>query len=210
MIIFKVRKFVQHRGLTPLGITLGAQVGLNTSFLAVIVVMAVLISAVAFGAIYWSTKHPEETDSHSLAKYEKYWVVVVLLILVTFAIVTSSYIPYPYAHSNVTPSMIVHVQAQQFSWCLTNSSYWGQPYCVSDYQIPVGNTVQFEVRSIDTTHGFGVYDPQGAIIFQVQVMPEFTNNITYTFSQAGTYYVRCLEFCGYGHYGMYTQFTVTS
>lgn len=182
---------------------------MNVTFLAVILAMAVAITIVGMGAVIWSTKHPEDTDSHALAKFEKHWVVIVLVILIAFSISTIPFLPYPYAHANVKPNMIVHVQARQFAWCLTNESYWGTN-CASEYQIPMGSTVQFQVNSSDTTHGFGVYNSAGALIFQVQVMPGFVNSIEYTFSQPGIYYIRCLEFCGYGHYAMYSSFNVTS
>jgi cytochrome c oxidase subunit II len=186
-----------------------ASVGFNIVYLTVIFVMGTLITAVALIAVIYSTRHPEEGDSHSLAKYEKHWVIGIIIIFAVFSASTLAYLPYPYAHSNIKPTMIVDVQAQQFAWCLTTPPAWGTP-CVANYPIPVGNTVLFNVTSIDVTHGFGVYDSAGAIIFQVQVMPGFYNDIMYQFTQPGTYYVRCLEFCGYGHYTMFTTFNVTS
>jgi cytochrome c oxidase subunit II len=187
-----------------------ASVGLNIVYLAVIFVMGTLIAAVALIAIVYSTRHPEEGDSHALAKYERHWVIGIVIIFIIFSVSTLAYLPYPYAHTNIKPTMVIDVQAQQFSWCLSNSTTWGPPNCVSDYPIPVGNTVLFNVTSIDVTHGFGVYDSAGAIQFQVQVMPGFYNDIMYQFTSPGIYYVRCLEFCGYGHYGMFTSFNVTS
>ena len=184
---------------------------MNTTYLAAIEVIAILITAVAAFAIVWSTRHPEEKDSHALAKYEKYWTVLILVIFIAFSLSTIGMLPYPYAHSNISPSITVDVQAQQFAWCVTNSSVWGAPYCApSAYVIPVNQYVLFKVRSIDVTHGFGVYSPQGAILFQVQVMPNFTNSIMYEFHSTGIYYIRCLEFCGFGHYGMVSLLNVTS
>jgi len=186
-----------------------ASVGLNITYLTIIFVMGTLISAVAIIAVIYSTRHSEEGDSHALAKYEKHWVVMIVIIFMAFSISTLGYFPYPYAHSNIKPNMIVDVQAEQFSWCLTPSPRWGTP-CVANLPIPVGSTVFFNVTSIDVTHGFGVYDAAGAIIFQVQVMPQYYNNIMYQFTTPGIYYIRCLEFCGYGHYGMISAFNVTS
>lgn len=197
-----------HIVLSPLGITLAGQAGMGIVYLTIIMAMAVLITTVGLTAVVWSTRHPEEKDTHGLAKYEKHWTIIIFVVFIAFSLSTIPFLPYPYAHSNVKPDMIVHVQARQFAWCLTNSSYWGVN-CASEYQIPVGSTVQFEVNSSDTTHGFGVYDTGGTLLFQVQVMPGFLNNITYTFQNSGIYYIRCLEFCGYGHYAMYSQFNVT-
>jgi len=59
--------------LVGLGI-LPASVGLNITYLTIIFVMGTLISSVALVAIVYSTRRPEQSDSHALAKYEKHWV----------------------------------------------------------------------------------------------------------------------------------------
>jgi cytochrome c oxidase subunit II len=199
---------VSDLDISTLGI-FPASAGMNIVYITAIFVMGVIISFIALVAVIYSTRHPEEGYSHALAKYEKHWVIGIIIIFVVFSVSTLAYLPYPYAHPNVHPTMIVDVQAQQFSWCL-EANFTTPPSCVTNYPIPVGNTVLFNVTSIDVTHGFGVYDSQGAIIFQVQVMPGYYNNIMYQFTTPGTYYVRCLEFCGYGHYAMFTTFNVTS
>ena len=186
-----------------------ADLGMNTTYMTIILVISVLITAVASIALYWSTKHPEQSDTHSLAKYEKYWVVLIFIVFIGFLLSTTGLLPYPYAHSNVTPSMTVDVQGSQFAWCVSLAPNFGTS-CQSAYKIPVGKAVLFEVRSVDVTHGFGVYNSQGAIVFQVQVMPGFNNSILYQFNTPGTYYIRCLEFCGFGHFGMISQLNVTS
>ena len=186
-----------------------AQLGFGVGFLEIVFIVGTLITIVAFIAVYFSTKRPGGEDNHALAKFERHWTVAILVILVIFSISTLGLFPYPYAHSNVTPSMTVDVQAQQFTWCLSSAPNWGTN-CQSPYPIPAGNTVLFKVESKDVTHGFGVYDASGRLLFQVQVMPGFTNSILYQFTTPGTYYVRCMEFCGYGHYLMITSLNVTS
>ncbi|HVB12904.1 MAG TPA: hypothetical protein VNE86_07200 [Nitrososphaerales archaeon] len=186
------------------------QLGFGIGSLEVIFIVGTLITILAFVALFLSTRKPDDTDKHSLANYEKHWTVMIIIIFAVFSISTLTLLPYPYAHANVVPTMTVDVQAQQFSWCLSPAGTWGGSSCVSPYKIPVGSTVLFEVRSLDVTHGFGVYDSSGAILFQVQVMPNFTNSVLYQFAKSGTYYVRCLEFCGYGHYEMITNFEVTN
>ena len=186
------------------------QLGFGINFLEDIFIAGTLITIVAFIALYFSTRRPDDVDKHSLAKYEKHWTLMILAIFIVFSVSTITLVPWPYAHSNVTPTMTVDVQAQQFSWCLSPQGTWGGTNCVAQYQIPVGSTVLFEVRSVDVTHGFGVYNSAGVILFQVQVMPGFNNSVLYQFTKPGTYYVRCLEFCGYGHYVMITNFVVTN
>lgn len=178
-------------------------------FLADLFIVATLITAVAFIAIFLSTRKPDAVDKHSLAKYEKQWTLIILVIVIVFSVSTLGLLPYPYAHSNVKPNLTIDVYAQQFSWCLSPAGTWGTD-CQTPYQIPVGDTVLFIVRSADVTHGFGIYSSSGSILIQVNVMPGFNNSVLYQFTQPGTYYVRCLEFCGYGHYQMITNFNVTS
>ncbi len=186
-----------------------AQLGFGIGFLEDIFIVGTLITIVAFIAVFFSTRKPDEVDKHSLAKYEKHWVTLIGVILVIFSVSTIGLMPYPYAHSNVVPTMTVDVQAQQFFWCLSPQPYWGN-HCGAPLQIPQGSMVLFIVRSVDVTHGFGVYNAGGQILFQVQVMPGFNNSILYQFTNTGTYYVRCLEFCGYGHYTMISNFQVTN
>ena len=183
---------------------------MNITYLAIIFVMGSLISIVALVAVVYSTRHSEDGDSHALAKYEKHWVVVIMIIFIAFSLSTLSYLPYPYAHSNLKPTMVVDVQAQQFAWCLSPAPTWGSPNCKTNFPVPVGSTVLFNVTSVDVTHGFGVYDSSGSILFQVQVMPQYYNSIMFQFTTPGTYYIRCLEFCGYDHFLMISQFSVTS
>ena len=53
-----------------------------------------------------------------------------------------------------------------------------------------------------------MYDPDGALLFQAQVVPGGVQKVVRTFSKLGTYEVRCLEFCGRGHHEMLTTFEV--
>ncbi len=199
-----------------LGILAG-DVGFNILYLVVLFAAATGITIIGAFALFWSTRHPDEEDKHSLGKYESHWTIIIIIIFALFSVSTLPFLPYPYAHSDIRPDLTVDVQGQQFAWCLSPEGSWGPPSCVQTFLIPSGDTVLFLVRSTDVTHGFGVYqynpngtNPYGQILFQVQVMPNYTNSVLYRFTVPGTYYIRCLEFCGYGHYTMIGQFNVTS
>lgn len=207
---------------------LAGDVGMNALYLAFIFAIAVAITIVGFVFVYWSTKHPEEGDSHGLAKYEKHWVIIILIIFIAFSLSTISFLPYPYAHSNIHPNMVVDATGQQFAWTLCMAPNWANASTslnssscypnksVSYIPIVAGDTVLFNVTSHDVTHGFGVYQCTDAscstasLLAQVQVMPGFYNSIMVTFKTAGIYYIRCLEFCGFGHYTMVSELNVTS
>ncbi len=66
----------------------------------------------------------------------------------------------------------------------------------------------FDVTSADVNHGFGIYDPQGTLLGQVQAMPNYTNHLPFYFSRIGRYTIRCLEYCGIGHPAMLAVFRV--
>ncbi len=75
--------------------------------------------------------------------------------------------------------------------------------------LPHGRVVRFEVTSADVNHDFGIYDPHGEIVGQVQAMPGFTNVLVMRFDQPGSYTIRCLELCGQYHHLMVRGFEVT-
>jgi cytochrome c oxidase subunit II len=201
---------------------LAGDVGMNATYLAFIFILAVIITAIGVGFVLWSTKHPKDNSEHALAKYEPYWLILLVIIFAAFTISTLGYLPYPYAHSNIHPNEIVDVQGQQFSWCLAQqntSSFEHLPIsnCYSGaFPITSGNVVLFNVTSLDVNHDFGVYKcsnsacTTASIVLQVQVMPGFYNSIMYQFTTPGIYYIRCLEFCGFGHYIMISQLNVTA
>lgn len=74
--------------------------------------------------------------------------------------------------------------------------------------VPVNTPIVFDVTSQDVNHGFGIYDPQGRLIAQVQAMPEYVNHLPLRFIIRGHYLVRCLEFCGIAHASMQGSFDV--
>lgn len=76
---------------------------------------------------------------------------------------------------------------------------------VRDYQyvfpevpmrVKVGQVVEFRVYSEDVTYGFGVFDKSGRLVFQMQVVPGYTNSIKWVFTKPGTYDVRSTEYAG--------------
>ena len=93
---------------------------------------------------------------------------------------------------------VVDVVGQQWSWQITPTT------------LRAGSQVEFRVTSRDVNHGFAIYAPDGRIAAQVQAMPGFTIKLVHTFTQAGTYRVMCLEYCGIGHAPMTSELTVVA
>lgn len=92
----------------------------------------------------------------------------------------------------------------------------GRHYTVTAFQyafelpavVPANMPIVFDVTSKDVNHGFGIYDPHGRLIAQVQAMPGYVNHLPLRFTLRGHYRVRCLEFCGIAHAQMQGAFEV--
>ncbi len=160
--------------------------------------IAVVIGAVISFAIFHSTTRPLDEDRSGIwTRRETAWLVVVVVVL--FALLMGTIFLTPYGNSAGPNGQVVRVTGVQFAWAIDAP----QP-------IVTGRPVAFLARSRDVAHGFGVYNPQGVLIFQAQVVPDHEQKIVHTFTQAGIYTVHCLEFCGVGHHRMTTTFVVRS
>ncbi len=117
--------------------------------------------------------------------------------LAVFALSLRAY-PYPRFRTRAlgVPVDTISVMAMQWAWSLARDT------------VPARVPVEFVVQSKDVNHGFAVYAPDGTLLVQVQAMPGYTNRLIYRFDRAGTYTVRCLEYCGISHHAMLATFTV--
>lgn len=117
-----------------------------------------------------------------------FWVVV----LAGVVIAAATMIPWPIAGHAAgvgAPDVTVRATAYQWRWELSEST------------VPVGKTVEFEVRAADVNHGFGIYRG-GRLLAQAQAMPGFVNRLRVRFDEPGEYQVLCMEYCGVAHHGM--------
>jgi cytochrome c oxidase subunit II len=177
--------------------------------------LGILFTVIAIGvigaliAVVWSTSHPDEGKKLGMEKHEKSYALIFLAVVLIFATSTLGLLPYPYAHPGLKPTVTVNVRAQQWQWCLAFAPSWGTN-CQPAIPIRVGSIVLFNTSSIDVTHGFGLYSPTGQLLDQVQVVPGYYDNMIFQFTTPGIYYIRCLEFCGWGHFGMVSEINITS
>lgn len=127
------------------------------------------------------------------------WLFGALLIIfmgVTYA--TLHNFPIAPQHTPLDIHQVVEVTGRQWAWQISPST------------VQVDSPVEFRVTSADVNHGFAIYAPDGRIVTQTQAMPGFTNKLVYTFTQPGTYKVRCLEYCGVAHDFMTSDITVVA
>ncbi|HOT44525.1 MAG TPA: cytochrome C oxidase subunit II [Spirochaetota bacterium] len=68
--------------------------------------------------------------------------------------------------------------------------------------IKKGETVRFNVTSDDLTYGFGLFRTDNSMVFQMQVLPGYVNDILWRFDKAGAYTIRSTEYSGPKGIGM--------
>ena len=88
----------------------------------------------------------------------------------------------------VQPNVDIYIAAQQYYWS------------VSKLILKKGVDYRFHIGSLDVIHGFTIVG--NGTVYSIMVMPGMEYDFTMNFKNAGTYYVVCSEYCGYGHGGM--------
>jgi cytochrome c oxidase subunit II len=166
-------------GLLVLKIFLCAAVAAITAFIVI--------------ALYGSrTPVPQEVVTARGYAVRRYWFATILIVVVAAFAITIPHFPYP---SAATTGKHYTVIAQQYFFTLPAV-------------VPADTPVIFDVTARDVNHGFGIYDPSGRLIGQVQAMPDYVNHLPFNFRVRGRYIVRCLEYCGIGHSAMQGSFEV--
>jgi len=145
---------------------------------------------------------PSETLNANISKLKNVWIAVVVVLFVTINVISIQYFP-SVASARVESSglKIEDVSVTAVSWS----------YDISQTDFKVGQAVRFTAESTDTVHGFALYHPSGKVLFTMMLIPGIGKaSIIHTFKDAGTYKVRCLEYCGAAHHEMSDEITVTA
>jgi cytochrome c oxidase subunit 2 len=172
--------------------------GIATGYL-VFVALGLII---AFGVL-WSTKRGRReggqgVDIERAERAEPWWGVFVVVLLAILLGMTIWRAPW-FTEGDDPRDVQVKVTGIQFG------------FLVQPTTVKAGQNVQFNVTSKDVNHAMALFNPQGQMIMNVQAVPEYTISRSYTFTEPGTYTIRCFEFCGYQHHKMiYPAFQVTA
>jgi len=193
---------------------LAADYGWGPYTLMWIFIIIVTISTAMFFILMATTRVKKKISFAVKRKYhiETYWAIAVAAILIWLWIMSYPWMP-PVAFSQINPNediQIVNITAGQWFWLMERADYHKPLNPAKDpgfhehpyVQLFADKPVKFVARSVDVNHGFGIFNgsSDGApILLQMQVVPDLDNVFYYTFREPGTYYVRCLEYCGYAH-----------
>jgi len=136
-------------------------------------------------------------DRETLEKRETYWGLAVVTFLVVVLGGTIFQLPYWTDSGNEKTPQSIEVTGRQFAWT------------IDPPRVKVGLKTRIELRSVDVSHAMGLYDPDGVLVKQVNVLPGVTQKVVVTFDDVGVYKLRCLEFCGVDHHLMENDLEVT-
>ena len=135
----------------------------------------------------------------SLVRAEFTWILLVGVVWAVINIASFSWIPGGVGEPLLPPGFgggqVIEIDAFM----------WG--YNLSRQVVSSDEPVRFVMRSLDTIHSVGIYDPEGNLVSTVMLMPGMREQIILKL-EPGTYTIRCLEFCGPGHPFMSAQIQV--
>ena len=178
--------------------------GMQSVALVVFAVISIIIITV-FGFVAKSTAKPQAVDMKAAYRLRRVLFLSGSAALLSLLAITLPNNPY---NVNAEPeAKIIYTTARQFSF-----TYSREPVTTLEelrlveglrvLEVPADTLVEFRVTTLDSTHGFAVYDPNGAIIAQTQAMPGYINRLRIRFDKPGFYGVLCLEYCGAAHHIM--------
>lgn len=153
---------------------------------------------------------PAASVAEGFYKVRARYFVLLMLALIVMLGVTLPALPYK-SKVRVEPEYFVPVHGRIWSWEIGPVTDRNGNQLRSEgapIVLPVGKVLEYQVTAEDVNHGFGIYDASGRLLAQTQAMPGYVNRLVHTFSEPGTYYVLCMEYCGFGHHNMLATITV--
>ncbi len=180
----------------------------------------------SFWAIFYirlsmkATQPASEDTKKKIEAFEpKYFQLVaallVLLLILSFAIpyIGGDEVEQFHNHTNDQPfDKQVNILAHQFyfEFDVNNNGTYVQSFSKDNPEVVLKTNVMylFSMKTTDTTHGFGLYSPDGVLLGQNQIVPGYDNYYYFQFEKPGIYKVLCMEYCGAGHQVMVSYIQV--
>ncbi len=146
------------------------------------------------------TRSVAKPNPSSISFAKTSWLSVVVILFVAINLASINYIPaVATAWMQANEKNITNVDVTAQSWY----------YEMSQREFEVGQPVRFTAHSVDTVHGFAIYEPGGGVVFTMMLVPGAgKSSLIHKFEKPGVYKIRCLEYCGVSHHEMNDTITV--
>ncbi len=142
-----------------------------------------------------------------MEREEKIWLGIIALFAIVFNIVTLSPLV-PWVHWDIfsppQPKKVIRIEMEDHKFFLIDGGE-RKPLKAGTISVEANVPIKFVVTSKDLTYGFGVFDPEGRMVFQMQVLPNYENSMVWIFDKPGYYTVRSTEYSGPEHPYMYVE-----
>ena len=175
---------------------------------------------ILFACIKYRRRHDDEIPvqtRYNLPMELLYTVAPVVVVLVFFKFVIDTQNEVPYDGKDEAADHEITVVGQQWSWTFnyvedealdgqTTVFEAGNPQDPPTLYLPVGESVEFHLRSPDVIHSFWV----PSFTYKLDIIPGRDNNFTMTPVRVGDYAGRCAELCGTYHSRMLFNVNVVS
>lgn len=174
----------------------------------------VLVMTIVIAAVVQFRMRPGQEDQdgppiHGNTKLEVVWTLVPALLILGLCaysyVVLQDIEEAPAAEQEIN----VGVTGEQFAWSYTYPKALGggdKPLNTTELVLPVGRSVEFDIRAKDVIHDFWVPD----FSMKIDAVPGITTHYRVTPNRLGEYPVVCAELCGLGHSVMRSRVRVVS
>lgn len=126
------------------------------------------------------------------------WVLFLAAAGISFHLLTAWQIPWVHwelKRGTIKPEREIVINMKEHKFILPDKAL----------KIKQGEVVIFKVFSDDLTYGFGAFRGNGAMEFQMQVLPGHSNDIIWVFTDPGKYSIRSTEYSGVESPKMYLK-----
>jgi cytochrome c oxidase subunit 2 len=178
-------------------------------------IAGLLVGAVVWGMIIWAVIFHRKRGDKLPPQVRYNMPIEILYTVVPFVLIAVLFYYTAKDENNIdalpkNPAVMVDVTGFKWSWEFsypkyginTDGAMWDPQLTDAQNQaalplveIPVGETVQFNLTSLDVIHAFWVPE----FLFKRDVIPDHPNHFTITATQTGTFTGHCSELCGLYH-----------
>jgi cytochrome c oxidase subunit 2 len=167
--------------------------------IASVPIFVLVVSVILFSVWQFRVKPGEELKDgppiHGNTRLEVIWTVVPAILLL--GLVSYSFVVLNENEKRPAKEMVVEVTGRQFAWSYSypRSVTGGAPLKTTQLYVPDGESVRFEIHSLDVIHAFWI----PAFRLQIDAVPGITTSFRATPDHLGSYPVVCNLLCGVGH-----------
>ncbi len=167
--------------------------------IASIPIFVLVVTVILFSAWHFRMRPGQELADgvpiHGNTRLEVFWTAIPAALLL--GLVSYSFAVLRANEVKPAKEIVVEVTGQQFAWSYEypSSLTGGAPLKSTQLYVPDGESVDFEIHSLDVIHAFWI----PAFRLQIDAVPGTTTSYRVTHDRIGAYPVVCNLLCGVGH-----------